>query len=520
MVSSLDHVEASALDFNNNAESNTNSRLEFVFDDDNRLFIQGKAIEEGAITLKFVKVIDDVITDTGMINAATLKDIYFPDQDYDYSSTAQDSIERLGAGDVTIDLDALAITFPPDNTDDAQIKELLSSGRFSYELNAAGQIILTFGDGSTDYPTKILTLNNNANPKITFKDTALDYPNTNDFLTAFNAYSVSTTVTNANKATTYLVAGSLDGTDDTADFSALAEDIDFNLLTGKGEIVGLHEVGAGNIENIKGGSGGDELTGDSNANTLEGGAGIDKLYGGGEDDTLIGGVGNDELYGGDGVDTLEGDAGADILEGGAGDDTLTGGVGADTYVYHYIDRVDGRKDGIDTINEVTEASVENILAIHVTDTYEWGLGKDVYFAEHTDSNGIVSPNEVRVAFDNDNDNYIVLSRDDIMNKRFLLKVYDENGAALTTGDFPADSDALKMAFDDFTDSITDQSYTYKKTGGVSDLTGRGPVTINLDDLEIRFPTDNNNDAQLKDSFLTKRILPMLILTLGRCRPSP
>jgi Ca2+-binding RTX toxin-like protein len=138
------------------------------------------------------------------------------------------------------------------------------------------------------------------------------------------------------------------------------------------------------VENITGGTAGDDITGSAAANTLAGGAsadtlsglgGADDLQGQQDDDTLIGGIGNDGLDGGPGADrasyedrtsgavvaslqagtggiapesdtftaienlrggagndTLTGDSTANVIQGGAGSDTIVGvrGPGQDT----------------------------------------------------------------------------------------------------------------------------------------------------------------------------------------------
>ncbi len=135
------------------------------------------------------------------------------------------------------------------------------------------------------------------------------------------------------------------------------------------------------IENVKGGSGNDQITGNQAVNTLRGYSGNDTLKGDAGNDVLIGGLGADTLSGGAGSDTasykdsskgvyadlgnaslntneaagdtfssienlqgtayadklygntgangLKGDGGNDILSGLSGADTLYGGLGAD-----------------------------------------------------------------------------------------------------------------------------------------------------------------------------------------------
>ncbi|WP_158511053.1 beta strand repeat-containing protein [Azospirillum thiophilum] len=154
---------------------------------------------------------------------------------------------------------------------------------------------------------------------------------------------------------------------DTADYSAAAQAITVNMLTGI--VTGGTEIGQDvliGIEDVIGGAGDDTLIGDAGANQLTGGAG---------NDTLIGGAGADTLDGGDGFDivdystssagvvidlqsgvSLNGDAQGDVLNGvegiigsanfddlygtsannllagGGGDDWLRGRGGADTLI--------------------------------------------------------------------------------------------------------------------------------------------------------------------------------------------
>jgi len=91
-----------------------------------------------------------------------------------------------------------------------------------------------------------------------------------------------------------------------------------------------HGVQFLNIENLIGGSAGDNLHGNDRPNRLEGGAGADNL---------AGYAGNDTLIGGAGADTLDGGEGNDLIMGGGGADTLTGGGHV-----HAHDGQDGRPD--------------------------------------------------------------------------------------------------------------------------------------------------------------------------------
>ncbi|MFM7718130.1 MAG: calcium-binding protein [Actinomycetota bacterium] len=138
--------------------------------------------------------------------------------------------------------------------------------------------------------------------------------------------------------------------------------------SGEGDTVG------GDVENVIGGSGNDDITGSVTANVISGNDGDDTISGGGGDDFLRGDAGADTLVGGDGTDwadyslepdsvtinldrdrvrgeaagdvllevenilgtpfrdRLIGDSANNVLQGGAGDDTLWGGDGDDALV--------------------------------------------------------------------------------------------------------------------------------------------------------------------------------------------
>jgi Ca2+-binding RTX toxin-like protein len=201
-------------------------------------------------------------------------------------------------------------------------------------------------------------------------------------------------IIDANAATATIVIqsdnqGLIGGTLSESDTPADTTDAD-DGITGADE----HDDVRSDVENLKGGSGNDELTGNSHSNLIDGQGGNDDLAGGigGADctrdsDTLIGGLGDDvfrmgnapncadavdggagrdsvdyELradgvavtlegtsndgsaesdnvkstievaLGGDGNDTLTGGLAADELHGGPGNDVLRGGAGNDTLV--------------------------------------------------------------------------------------------------------------------------------------------------------------------------------------------
>ena len=77
------------------------------------------------------------------------------------------------------------------------------------------------------------------------------------------------------------------------------------------------DLGAANVEHVKGTGGDDVFTGGTSAADL-------RIQGLGGDDAITGGTGDDRLFGNGGDDTLA---------GGAGDDTITGGTGSDVFVF-------------------------------------------------------------------------------------------------------------------------------------------------------------------------------------------
>ena len=103
------------------------------------------------------------------------------------------------------------------------------------------------------------------------------------------------------------------------------------------------------VENVTGGSGGDELSGGPGDNTLNGGAGDDVIVGEaspdsdgpGGNDTILGGSGDDALNGGDGNNLILGQDGADMVQGGSGTDNIDLGNGDDQ-----VDALDGVLDSV------------------------------------------------------------------------------------------------------------------------------------------------------------------------------
>jgi hypothetical protein len=102
------------------------------------------------------------------------------------------------------------------------------------------------------------------------------------------------------------VSGSIDGGGggDWLDYSLYTTPVAVNLSTGTATAIGGTVA---NIQDVRGGSGGNTLTGDSAGNIL------------------IGGTGADTINGGSGASILIGDKGADNVVGGSGNDIIIGG---------------------------------------------------------------------------------------------------------------------------------------------------------------------------------------------------
>ena len=143
---------------------------------------------------------------------------------------------------------------------------------------------------------------------------------------------------------------------DTAVFTG-STPIVVNLNLTRSQETGQGRDTLSSVENIKSGSGNDNLTGNSRANLLDSGIGNDKLFGGTGNDTLLGGAGND---------TLQGGSGNDILTAGPGQDVLTGGQGADQFVFAQGDgsnTVTDFQNGVDHLRFGTGTSLFSDLAI-------------------------------------------------------------------------------------------------------------------------------------------------------------
>lgn len=99
------------------------------------------------------------------------------------------------------------------------------------------------------------------------------------------------------------------------------------------------------IENIRGGSGHDQLTGNFGVNQILGGPGDDLIFGLARNDWIEGNAGMDLIFGGVGDDTIDGGSENDVIYGEDGDDLIRGGDGDDTiYGNQGADEIYGDRD--------------------------------------------------------------------------------------------------------------------------------------------------------------------------------
>jgi hypothetical protein len=97
------------------------------------------------------------------------------------------------------------------------------------------------------------------------------------------------------------------GGGDWLDYTAFSTPVTVSLASGSAGNVNGGSAGAvSQVQNVRGGSGGNTLTGNAQGNILIGGAGSDVLQGGSGRSILIGGGGSDQLTGGSGDDILIG----------------------------------------------------------------------------------------------------------------------------------------------------------------------------------------------------------------------
>ncbi|WP_277420393.1 calcium-binding protein [Xanthomonas bonasiae] len=177
----------------------------------------------------------------------------------------------------------------------------------------------------------VITVNGNANQRVTVTDHFLGGDMALDYLQPASDSALNTAAINA------LVTNNGGGGDNGGGTPGTGNDADYPS----------QKTGTAADEQIVGTSGRDLIKGLGGADTLFGMGADDKLDGGDGDDYLSGGngsftgSGNDILIGGAGDDQLVGEDGADMLFGGAGNDTYfyAAGSGVDT-----IDNTGGGTD--------------------------------------------------------------------------------------------------------------------------------------------------------------------------------
>lgn len=167
--------------------------------------------------------------------------------------------------------------------------------------------------------------------------------------------------------------GAQDGTEDGLGFSA-----------GNGPEGQSDRIFA-DVEDLRGGTAGDDLVGSSVANlitgeggddSIDGGQGNDRLRGVGGADTVLGGSGNDTVEGQEGNDQLDGEDGNDLIIGSTGDDELDGGAGLDTLQglagadFLRGDEPDGipARDSLDCGTQVDRFTRESIDTVRACET--------------------------------------------------------------------------------------------------------------------------------------------------------
>jgi hypothetical protein len=92
------------------------------------------------------------------------------------------------------------------------------------------------------------------------------------------------------------------------DYLSVSVPVTVNLATGATRINGVANAAVSNIQDVRGGQGGNTLTGNALGNILLGGTGNDSITGGSGRSLLIGDKGSDSITGKSGEDILIGDA--------------------------------------------------------------------------------------------------------------------------------------------------------------------------------------------------------------------
>jgi hypothetical protein len=159
---------------------------------------------------------------------------------------------------------------------------------------------------------------------------------------------------------------------------------------------------------IDGGDGNDVINCGGGPTVAFGGAGNDVIVGGAGGNILVGGDGNDVVVGGSARDVLIGGKGSDVISGNAGDDILIGGYTSYDSNVTALDQVMAiwnssasfadRVAALTGANGLLRANV-TVFDDHAQDVLSGDDGHDLYFADTSNSDGVVDVTGLQAALD-------------------------------------------------------------------------------------------------------------------------